>query len=690
MAYFEHFGTLDSGAFTTPDAVLDSIITNLGGNATIYYDPPGGSVPLTPLSVSWAPTGETGTWTLYDDLRNRGSYPRVGLDNTGAAAASLTFTNGSATVTGVNTTFLTDLKANYYIRTSASGTIYQISSITNDTSLTLTTTFGQTTYTGYATYCGPYSSGTDPFIQCLTMTTSLTGTHANPTSTTSITGTGTNFSSTLSPVGYYLHLFGGSNAMVCLNQISVVGGTTSLTLTGSTANSGGTTIPIQIGYPDASVVTQCGTALFTNGSTTVTGTSTQFLSELAPGSWIRTGSTGNWYQVASVASTTSLTLQAPFQESTTTSVGFSILRRNIILKCTSTIRDFYIKLTAPCDGRHVIYTTVLDNWNNSTHTATTWNRSTSKMRVLATGYSPTSSANTTFGGITTGQPVATMSVSVTAPNVGYILSLLPESIIFVTTGNTYQGKGSGLTDVFFAQNLIPYYTIANGFPSNDTYVLCHGGSTTRISRAFDQPTSTNNNPWPTQLTTGALETAGISTLTMPAANILLYKRADGTGGPWLPINSTNNTTTQSTHSYGLYPRHRPQGLDTYLNGYFPNNSVYYTVLDCAVLAGKTDSFVPTEPTIMRGEFRYFKVPCQEVPTPSRAQIKENGIYQNYYTFIPTPPEMPNSTVASLDYSVTSTTENFQNNRFHSSFDVWYIGASTNIVARQRILAIPQV
>lgn len=70
-----------------------------------------------------------------------------------------------------------------------------------------------------------------------------------------------------------------------------------------------------------------GTVAVTNGSTTVTGTTTVWTSQMA-GRWIQfasgSGGDNNWYKIASVASATSLTLVNQYQGETDTSVNYII------------------------------------------------------------------------------------------------------------------------------------------------------------------------------------------------------------------------------------------------------------------------------------------------------------------------------------------------------------------------------
>jgi Phage tail repeat like len=61
---------------------------------------------------------------------------------------TVTVTNGSATVTGTGTAWLTEIGASDLFTIVGTGTVYQVSAVASDTSLTLTTTFAGTTGSG--------------------------------------------------------------------------------------------------------------------------------------------------------------------------------------------------------------------------------------------------------------------------------------------------------------------------------------------------------------------------------------------------------------------------------------------------------------------------------------------------------------------------------------------------------------
>lgn len=69
------------------------------------------------------------------------------------------------------------------------------------------------------------------------------------------------------------------------------------------------------------IVTLTGTVTFTNGSATVTGTSTKFVTELSNGMLVRPSGTTDWYIVSARASDVSMTLTVVFGGSTATDVA---------------------------------------------------------------------------------------------------------------------------------------------------------------------------------------------------------------------------------------------------------------------------------------------------------------------------------------------------------------------------------
>jgi hypothetical protein len=93
--------------------------------------------------------GATATPTAFS---NAAAY--LGVGDGGPAAlgsgGTTTFTNGSTTVAGASTNFVSDLAVNDWLL-GPDGVIYQIASITNGTSLTLASSFAGTTTSGFST-----------------------------------------------------------------------------------------------------------------------------------------------------------------------------------------------------------------------------------------------------------------------------------------------------------------------------------------------------------------------------------------------------------------------------------------------------------------------------------------------------------------------------------------------------------
>lgn len=105
--------------------------------------------PLTdfPITYSWTPKGVAPyTSKIFNPIA------KTILDSTGGTAV-VTFTNGSATVTGANTLFTSDFFAGQYIQLDADGIWVKILSIESNTSLTLTANYsGSAVAPGDASY----------------------------------------------------------------------------------------------------------------------------------------------------------------------------------------------------------------------------------------------------------------------------------------------------------------------------------------------------------------------------------------------------------------------------------------------------------------------------------------------------------------------------------------------------------
>jgi hypothetical protein len=131
----------------------------------------------------------------------------------------LTVTNGSATVTGLNTVFTQQLTAGSSYLTFGNDptkTQYKVSAIASDQSLTLSTTYAGNTATTTAR-----------------LITNLAGTVAIAT-TGVVTGTGTTFTSSLS-VGQWISVVGDTNAGSQLYQIATITSNTAATVVSAPA-----------------------------------------------------------------------------------------------------------------------------------------------------------------------------------------------------------------------------------------------------------------------------------------------------------------------------------------------------------------------------------------------------------------------------------------------------------------------
>jgi|Deesub1362A_J573_1020465.scaffolds.fasta_scaffold00761_35 hypothetical protein len=82
---------------------------------------------------------------------------QIGVGDGGLTAltGTLTFTNGSATVTGTGTAFTTEVAADYWIQLDADGVLYQVKSVESDTSLTLKRLYAETGGSGAGSKISP-------------------------------------------------------------------------------------------------------------------------------------------------------------------------------------------------------------------------------------------------------------------------------------------------------------------------------------------------------------------------------------------------------------------------------------------------------------------------------------------------------------------------------------------------------
>ena len=83
-----------------------------------------------------------------------------------------------------------------------------------------------------------------------------------------------------------------------------------------------------------------GTVSVTNGSASVTGSSTSFMAQCPVGSWLQFGSDTTYYQVLSRTSDTSLTLASNYGGSTQSGINFvAPLVANSVMKCANLLRQ---------------------------------------------------------------------------------------------------------------------------------------------------------------------------------------------------------------------------------------------------------------------------------------------------------------------------------------------------------------
>jgi len=86
---------------------------------------------------------------------------RIGVGDGGLTSltGTLTFTNGSATVTGSSTAFSTEIAAGDEIQLDADGVLYRVKSVESDTSLTLENLYAETGGSGAGSKTSPTETG---------------------------------------------------------------------------------------------------------------------------------------------------------------------------------------------------------------------------------------------------------------------------------------------------------------------------------------------------------------------------------------------------------------------------------------------------------------------------------------------------------------------------------------------------
>lgn len=283
---------------------------------------------------------------------------------TTAVAGNVALTNNSATVTGTGTHFTTDVHVGQLLvfASDTTDTLYQVASIANDTSLTLTARFAgataaSTTATvsnttvnnasGYGVQMSVSSPATPPSPFPITITAFP---NASPLPQTvaglaaqlqravnsalavqmpgasvqcTVSGTGNNQAirvNALLPqvpdavVSFTAPSSGPADASAALGIESppATSNVAHYALGTGNGNSGNTPLP--------------GTVALTNGSTAVTGTGTNFTTSLKPGEWVvfAADTTQTPFQVSSISSDTSLTLAADYGGTTVASSSIAL------------------------------------------------------------------------------------------------------------------------------------------------------------------------------------------------------------------------------------------------------------------------------------------------------------------------------------------------------------------------------
>lgn len=261
----------------------------------------------------------------------------LGYPMTGTVAP----TNGSTTLTGSGTIFLTELRQNDQIYIGTENVAYTIKSITSDTTAVLTQNYSGSSPSGSPCYQKP------PIGKRWQNRKFLVAGHSLKEPSTTISAVSGNFNyiyvndvtdfnvgdniivtgcgnSTIKAVGV---TSSGQNFMaltIQLNAIPAIGttvvraaitnvylGNTLLTPnTDYTYSASNATLTLDklCEYNHASTVTIPGTATFTMGSTAVVGTGTTFTKSLRPGDWIANITEGVFYEIRSITDDLNLVL----------------------------------------------------------------------------------------------------------------------------------------------------------------------------------------------------------------------------------------------------------------------------------------------------------------------------------------------------------------------------------------------
>lgn len=268
--------------------------------------------------------------TAYAGPTYTGGYLTVSQDNISTVraykAGRATFTQNSATVTGVGTKWLDYIRPGWLILPLAgpNTTWLTVSAVNSDTQLTLSANYSSTTVSNvmYIATSGLYTTGT----------VSVTN------NSNTVTGSGTTWLNTVQP-GWKFRVNTNGNWYT----VASVSSNTSLTLTtpyfGPTATGQAYTL-----YAGGSP-----TANFTNGSTTVTGNGTSW-SSVMNGWYIKNDATGVWYLISNVNSATQLTLSSPYTGPTMSGASFTSLPPSPSGICGSCHYNTQLKSYSQPDG----------------------------------------------------------------------------------------------------------------------------------------------------------------------------------------------------------------------------------------------------------------------------------------------------------------------------------------------------
>lgn len=281
-----------------------------------------------------------------------------------------TFTASSATVTGAGTAWTSALIGEK-IRRSSDGVDYTITAVASGTSLTISPAYAGTTGSAQAyvitlgNFVAPPASGYAAIpattgiayeyqlcFRCHSIygfTSYSTGTATFTSASATVTGSGTSWNAGL--VGSTMQRASDTATYT----VTAVASATSLTITPAYAGATGSgqTYAISNPPPNLTPIYNTGTATFTSASATIAGSGTTWNAGMV-GHWIRRGTETTNYEIAAVASATSMTITPAYVGTTGSAQAYKITG------ATNTAQEF-----SPNNKSGHPVVTGLDNYPNS-------------------------------------------------------------------------------------------------------------------------------------------------------------------------------------------------------------------------------------------------------------------------------------------------------------------------------------